>query len=109
MPSRSSTRLVAAFDGRRYEDCVIACRAVVNIWNSQWRADKSNQMGDAIGDARGWRPDDKRRKLVTEVWTALIDIANTAHHAGQPSTQMFEFGDARMILSLVAVMSEYFG
>ena len=113
LPDHSSAaqefdRARRALDDGRYRECVVACREIINMWNKQLQANQSNQMGDVIGVARQWGEEDNRRQLVTKLWTALLEIANVAHHtANEPSAQPFSLGDARMLFYQVAIMSEY--
>jgi hypothetical protein len=99
-----------SFDERRYGDCVGACRGLVNIWNGLRAASKSTPMGDVLAKERQWGQDDPRRKFVNEIWKAVIDIVNTAHHPeGQSRPQEFNAADAQLVLYLVTILSEYLG
>jgi hypothetical protein len=107
-PASEFDKAVAALNQRRFDDCVAACRGLVASWNEYYKADKATPMGDAIGNIRGWAPDDQRRSLVSGIWKALIDATNAAHHPEDDETaQEFDQADARMVLYQVAVMSEF--
>jgi len=99
-----------ALDERRYGDCLVACRGLVNIWNGLRAASKSTPMGDVLAKERQWSPDDPRRTFVNDTWKAVIDIVNTVHHPeGQSKPQEFSASDARLIFYLVTSLSEYLG
>jgi hypothetical protein len=99
-----------ALDERRYEDCVGSCRGLVNIWNGLRAASKATPMGDVLAKERQWSPDDPRRTFVNDIWKAVIDIVNTAHHPeGQSKPQEFSASDAQLVFSLVTSLSEYLG
>ena len=102
-------KALRAWDQRRYDECVVACRGLVKIWTVTYRATASSPLGEVIGNQRGWLPEDPRRRFLSDTWNALIVIVNASHHPESSATEplRFDAAEARLIFMLVASLSEY--
>lgn len=97
-----------ALDGRRYGDCILACRGLLNMWETQYGADRKIHIGKLIADERQWPENDIRRKLLDKLWEQVGDVANApAHPEGNVNSELFDGRDARLLLLLTAALSEY--
>ena len=106
--ARQFDKAKRALDERRYGDCVDKCRGILNMWEMQFRATKDRRVAQVIAEDRGWPKDDVRRQLLDAMWKEVGDVANSPHHPeGDVDTELFEQRDARLILVLVAALSEY--
>jgi hypothetical protein len=102
-------KALRAWDQRRYDECVVACRGLVKIWTVVYQATAANPLGEVIGNQKSWLDDDPRRRFVSDTWNALIVIVNASHHPESSPTQpmMFNAAEARLIFMLVVSLSEY--
>lgn len=97
-----------ALDQRRYGDCVSACRGLLNMWETQYRATRSRRVADIVAEERNWPSGDVRRDLLDQLWKEVGDIANAPHHPeGDVDAELFDARDARMVLTLTAAQSAY--
>jgi hypothetical protein len=98
-----------AWDQRRYDECVAACRGLVKIWTVTFHATAANPLGEVIGNKKRWLPDDPRRRFLTDTWNAVIVIVNASHHPeNTPGVPVnFEAPESRLIFMMVASLSEY--
>jgi hypothetical protein len=97
-----------ALDKRRYGDCIDKCRGILNMWETQFNAGKNRHVAQVIAENRDWPEGDVRRQLLDTLWKEVGDIANAPHHPeGDVDAELFERRDARLILLLIAALSEY--
>jgi hypothetical protein len=97
-----------ALDQRRYGDCVLACRGLLNMWEKQLGATRANLVADIVSSDRRWSDGDVRRGLLDTLWKEVGDVANMPHHPeGVVNAGVFDARDARLILLLTAALSEY--
>jgi hypothetical protein len=97
-----------ALDQRRYGDCISACRGLLNMWEKQFGATRSNLVADVVKGDRGWPEGDIRRDLLDVLWREVGNVANAPHHPeGDVNAERFDGRDARLLLLLTAALSEY--
>ncbi len=97
-----------ALDSQRYGDCIEACRGIINMWEAEWGATRKERVAEKVAAVRMWPPDDIRRTFLDELWRRLGDIANAPHHPeGETDAELFDARDARAVLMLTAVLSQY--
>ena len=97
-----------ALDERRYGDCIKECRGLLNMWEKLYKATKEKRLAEVIAEDRGWPEDDVRRQLLDTLWKEVGDVANAPHHPeGNVNVELFEKRDARLVLLLTSVLSEY--
>ena len=97
-----------ALDDRRYGDCILECRGLLNMWEKQFGATSKKRIAEVVADDRGWPAEDIRRDLLDTLWKEVGDVANAPHHPeGDVNSEIFEGRDARLILVLTAALSEY--
>lgn len=113
LPDRTSAatqfdKAKRALDERRYGDCILACRGLLNMWETQYGANKNTFVAEIISDQRNWLKNDVRRKLLDNLWREVGDVANApAHPEGHVDSELFDGRDARLLLLLTAALSEY--
>jgi len=106
--ARQFDKAKVALDQRRYGDCILECRGLLNMWEKQLGSTKSNLVADIIQADRGWPDGDIRRDLLDTLWKEIGDVANALHHPeGNVNAELFDARDARLILLLTATLSEY--
>jgi hypothetical protein len=106
--ARQFDKAKVALDQRRYGDCILECRGLLNMWEKQLGSTKSNLVADIIKADRGWPDGDIRRDLLDTLWKEIGDVANAPHHPeGNVNAELFDARDARLILLLTATLSEY--
>ncbi len=99
-----------ALDERRNDDCIRECRGLLNMWEKQLDSTSQRRVAEIVGAERGWTDDDLRRKLLDVLWKEVGDAANAPHHPeGETTEQTFDGRDARLVLLLTALLSEYIG
>jgi hypothetical protein len=97
-----------ALDERRYGDCILGCRGLLNMWEKQFGTTAKRRIAEVVADDRGWPAGDIRRDLIDTLWKEVGDVANAPHHPeGDVNAEIFEGRDARLVLSLTAALSEY--
>jgi hypothetical protein len=97
-----------AFDQRRYSECAVACRSLVDMWKQVGQATKENPLDASVADKLGWSSTDPRRRFLSDTWKATVDLVNAAHHvAGQPDPQEFGAPETRLLFRQVALLSEF--
>lgn len=97
-----------AFDERRYGDCIAECRDLLAMWEKQLGATRSTRVASVLADRAGWSAEDLRRAFIDGLWKSANDLVNVPHHPeGQPTEQRFDREDARLMLVLMAALSEY--
>ena len=96
-----------ALDERRYDDCIKECRDLLTMWEKQFGATGEFPVADAIARDRHWASGDDRRELVYALWQKLRKTMNEAHHSERPVIKMFDRRDARLVLVMLAALSEY--
>jgi hypothetical protein len=97
-----------ALDEQRYSDCVAECRDLLSMWQSQLGATKNRTLAAIVATKRGWADDDGRTAFLDGLWKAARDIVNAPHHPeGSRVEQTFDVSDARLMLVLTAVLSQY--
>jgi hypothetical protein len=97
----------AALAQRRYDDCVAACRGLMNIWETQLGATRSKPVATVVAERWGWEDDDPRRKFFDGLWKTLGDIANAPHHPEGRRPGYLDMSEARLALYLTSLLSEY--
>jgi hypothetical protein len=101
----------AAYQGRRYEDCIRDCRGIIEAWNKHFCARTGNRLAQIVGDARKWGSndsDDPRRQFLDCIWKAAYDMTSWSHHPGERTANYEMDGrDAQLVWQLVAILSEY--
>lgn len=113
LPDRSNAasqfdKAKRALDERRYGDCIDKCRGLLNMWEKQFKAVKNRRVAQVIAEDRGWPESDIRRELLDTLWKQVGDIANAPHHPeNDDDIELFDRRDARLVLLLTAVLSEY--
>ena len=97
-----------ALDERRYGDCIDKCRGLLNMWEKEFKVGKDRHVAQVIAEDRDWPEDDVRRQLLDTLWKEVGDVANAPHHPeGDVDAEIFESRDARLVLLLTSVLSEY--
>jgi len=97
-----------ALDERRYGDCILECRGLLNMWERQFGTTKTKLVADVVQSDRGWPAGDIRRRLLDTLWKEIGDVANAPHHPeGNVDAEHFDARDARLILLLTSALSEY--
>jgi hypothetical protein len=100
----------AAFDARRYDDSVVACRGLLAMWASQLGATKTRPVAAVIAEQLRWCEDDERRQLLDALWKATTDFVNAPHHPESTTAPVaLDAQDARLSVLLTALLSEYLG
>jgi len=97
-----------ALDERRYGDCILGCRGLLNMWERQLGATAKKRIAEVVAADRAWPEGDIRRDLLDTLWKEVGDVANAPHHPeGDVNAEIFEGRDARLVLMLTAALSEY--
>jgi hypothetical protein len=96
-----------AIDGRRYDDCIKECRGLLKMWEKQYGATAKDPIADVIARDRQWPDGDDRRDLLFALWQRVSKIVGVPHHSEGEASQSFDRRDAKLILVLVAALSEY--
>jgi hypothetical protein len=97
-----------ALDERRYGDCILECRGLLNMWEKEFGATSKKRIAEVVADDRGWPVPDIRRDLLDTLWEEVGDVANAPHHPeGDVNAEIFEGRDARLVLLLTTALSEY--
>lgn len=97
-----------ALDERRYGDCILECRGLLNMWEKQRASTSKRRIATIVGDDRAWPEGDIRRDLLDTLWKEVGDVANAPHHPeGNVNAELFDERDARLVLLLTATLSEY--
>ncbi len=99
-----------ALDARRYEDCVAACRGLLNMWKRQYGATDQQRIAEKIAEERQWPEGDGRRRFLDTLWNAAMGFVNAPHHPeGSGQGVWLDHRDARLTLMMTALLSEYLG
>ena len=97
-----------ALDERRYGDCILECRGLLNMWEKHYHADSKNHIAGVVAADRHWADDDIRRDFLDTLWKEVGDIANAPHHPeGDTNAELLNARDARLVLLLTAALSAY--
>jgi hypothetical protein len=97
-----------ALDERRYGDCILECRGLLNMWEKQFGATSKKRIAEVVAADRAWPEADIRRDLLDTVWKNVGDVANAPHHPeGDVNAEVFDGRDARLVFMLTAALSEY--
>jgi len=97
-----------ALDERRYGDCILGCRGLLNMWERQLGATAKKRIAEVVAADGAWPEGDIRRDLLDTLWKEVGDVANAPHHPEEDvNAEIFEGRDARLVLMLTATLSEY--
>jgi hypothetical protein len=96
-----------ALDERRYDDCIKECRGLIKMWEKQYGATANYPIADIVARDRLWVEGDERRELVFTLWQRVSRIVSVPHHSEGDAPLAFERRDAKLVLVLVAALSEY--
>jgi hypothetical protein len=96
-----------ALDERRYDDCIKECRGLLKMWEKQFGATSEYPVADVVARDRHWAAGDDRRDLIYALWQRISKIVSVPHHAEGEVTLVFDRRDARLVLILLAALSEY--
>lgn len=64
----------AALDACRYEECVAACRDVLEAWERHLGASRAETVASVLGRRLGWLEGDPRREFIDGLWKTARDI-----------------------------------
>jgi hypothetical protein len=96
-----------ALDGRRYDDCIKECRGLLKMWEKQYGANANDPIADIVARDRQWADGDDRRELIFTLWQRVSKIVSVPHHSEGEASLAFDRRDAKLVLVLVAGLSEY--
>ena len=96
-----------ALDERRYDDCIKECRGLLKMWEKQFGATNEYPVADVVARDRHWAGGDDRRDLIYALWQRVSKIVSTPHHSEGQVIMTFDRKDARLVLILLAAISEY--
>lgn len=96
-----------ALDERRYDDCIKECRGLLKMWEKQFGATNEYPVADVVARDRHWAGGDDRRDLIYALWQRVSKIVNVPHHSEGQVVMTFDRRDARLVLILLAAISEY--
>ncbi|HUX05406.1 MAG: hypothetical protein ACYC1I_04285 [Acidimicrobiales bacterium] len=96
-----------ALDERRYDDCIKECRGLLKMWEKQFGATEKYPVADVIARDRHWAAGDDRRDLIYALWQRVSKVVSAPHHSENPVIKTFDRRDARLVLILLAALSEY--
>lgn len=77
------------------------------MWEKRYNATKDKHLAQVVGDDRHWTESDIRRKLLDNLWQQVNYVVNVAHHPEDENSIEFTYRDARLVLLLTTILSEY--